>query len=88
MINDVCVVTLKITVISERHIKPEEIGLEEPRGVTTEGRQPFLVAFFKSGPNLGSTDLGTRRKREARRLRNHSYSENYVKNPLAGMLKI
>lgn len=67
----------------ERHIKPEEIGLEEPRGVTAEGRQPFLVAFFKSGPNLGSTDLGTRRKREARRLRNHSYSENYVKNPLA-----
>ncbi|KAG6446263.1 protein 60A [Manduca sexta] len=64
----------------ERHVKPEVIGLEEPRGVSSEGKQPFLVAFFKSGPKLGSTDPGARRKREAKR--NHGYSENYLRNPL------
>lgn len=69
---------------SERNVKPEEIGLEEPRGVVSEGKQPFLVAFFKSGPKLGSSDAGARRKREARRWRTNGYSENYLRNPLTG----
>ncbi|KAJ2953559.1 hypothetical protein O0L34_g1160 [Tuta absoluta] len=67
----------------ERHVKPEEIGLEEPRGGAPEGKQPFMVAFFKNGPKLGSADAGARRKREARsRWRNHGYSDNYLRNPL------
>lgn len=68
----------------ERHIKPEEIGLDEPRGIVAEGKQPFLVAFFKSGPKLGSSDVGARRKREAKRWRAHGYTENYLRNPLTG----
>lgn len=68
----------------ERHVKPEEIGLEEPRGTIVEGKQPFLVAFFKNGPKLGNTDAVARRKREARRWRTHGYSENYLRNPLTG----
>lgn len=71
--------------MAERNVKPEEIGLEEPRGVVVEGRQPFLVAFFKSGPKLGTSDAGARRKREAKRWRSHGYSENsYLRNPLTG----
>ncbi|XP_073941649.1 TGF-beta family member glass bottom boat [Choristoneura fumiferana] len=66
----------------ERHMKPEEIGLEEPRGATVEGKQPFLVAFFKSGPRLGNADASGRRKREARRWRNPGTSDNYLRNPL------
>ncbi|CAK1549825.1 unnamed protein product [Leptosia nina] len=66
----------------ERHVKPEEIGLEENHGPNSEGKQPFLVAFFKNGPKLGNTDAGARRKREARRWRTHGYSENYLRNPL------
>ncbi|VVD04327.1 protein 60A [Leptidea sinapis] len=64
----------------ERHVKPEEIGLEETRGPNSEGKQPFLVAFFKNGPKLDTA--GGRRKREARRWRSHGYSENYLRNPL------
>ncbi|KAL0849113.1 hypothetical protein ABMA28_013466 [Loxostege sticticalis] len=64
----------------ERNVKPEEIGLEEPRGAIVEGKQPFLVAFFKSGPKLDTSEAGARRKREARRWR--SNSDNYLKNPL------
>lgn len=67
-------------------MKPEEIGLEEPKGVVAEGKQPFLVAFFKNGPKLGTSDAGARRKREARRWRAHGYSENYLRNPLTGEL--
>lgn len=63
-------------------MKPEEIGLEEPRGAIVEGKQPFLVAFFKSGPKLDTSEAGARRKREARRWR--SNSDNYLKNPLTG----
>ncbi|XP_063376234.1 protein 60A isoform X1 [Cydia fagiglandana] len=66
----------------ERHMKPEEIGLEEPRGAIVEGKQPFLVAFFKSGPRLSAADASGRRKREARRWRNTGSSENYLRNPL------
>ncbi|XP_026757262.1 protein 60A [Galleria mellonella] len=66
----------------ERHVKPEEIGLEEPRGMIVEGKQPFLVAFFKSGPKLGNADPSARRKREAKRWRTHGYSENHSRNPL------
>lgn len=66
-------------------MKLEEIGLEEPRGVVSQGKQPFLVAFFKSGPKLTGGDAGARRKREARRWRSHGYSENYLtRNPLTG----
>lgn len=65
-------------------MKPEEIGLDESRGVSSEGKQPFLVAFFKNGPKLGSTDPTARRKRETRRRRNHGYTENYLRNPLTG----
>ncbi|KAL0849112.1 hypothetical protein ABMA28_013466 [Loxostege sticticalis] len=67
----------------ERNVKPEEIGLEEPRGAIVEGKQPFLVAFFKSGPKLDTSEAGARRKREARRWR--SNSDNYLKNPLTGL---
>ncbi|XP_013200505.1 protein 60A [Amyelois transitella] len=66
----------------ERHVKPEEIGLEEPRGAVVEGKQPFLVAFFKGGPKLGNADPGARRKREAKRWRSHGFSENHLRNPL------
>ncbi|XP_046961693.1 protein 60A [Vanessa cardui] len=66
----------------ERHVKPEEIGLAETHGPNSEGKQPFMVAFFKHGPKLGSSDTGARRKREARRWRNNGYSENYLRNPL------
>lgn len=68
----------------ERHVKPEEIGLEEPKGVIPEGKQPFVVAFFKNGAKLVNPDASARRKREARRWRNHGYSENYSRNPLTG----
>ncbi|XP_068621103.1 protein 60A [Battus philenor] len=66
----------------ERHVKPEEIGLEEARGSGADGKQPFMVAFFKNGPKLGGWDAGARRKREARRWRTHGYSDNYLRNPL------
>ncbi|XP_041972892.1 protein 60A [Aricia agestis] len=66
----------------ERHAKPEEIGIEETHGPNMEGKQPFMVAFFKNGPKLGGADAGARRKREARRWRSHGYSENYLRNPL------
>lgn len=65
-------------------MKPEEIGLEEPRGAIVESKQPFLVAFFKSGPRLGNADASGRRKREARRWRNPGTSDNYLRNPLTG----
>ncbi|CAH4003455.1 protein 60A [Pieris brassicae] len=70
----------------ERHVKPEEIGLEENHGPNSEGKQPFLVAFFKNGPKLGGADAGARKKREARRWRSHGYSENYLRNPLTDTL--
>lgn len=74
-----------ILYILERHVKPEEIGLEENHGPNSEGKQPFMVAFFKNGPKLSSADAGARRKREARRWRSNGYSENYLRNPLTGM---
>ncbi|XP_053625020.1 protein 60A [Plodia interpunctella] len=75
-------ITLHPHLQPERHVKPEEIGLEEPRGAIVEGKQPFLVAFFKSGPKLGNTDPGARRKREAKRWRSHGFSDNHLRNPL------
>ncbi|XP_037977241.2 protein 60A [Plutella xylostella] len=66
----------------ERNVKPEEVGLEERRGVAAEGKQPFVVAFFKGGPRLGAADPGPRRKREARRWRSQGYSDNFLRNPL------
>lgn len=65
-------------------MKPEEIGLDEARGSGADGKQPFLVAFFKNGPKLGGWDAGARRKREARRWRTHGYTDNYLRNPLTG----
>lgn len=70
--------------VSERHVKPEEIGLDEVHGGNLDGKQPFMVAFFKNGPKLGTTDAGARKKREARRWRSNGYSENYLRNPLTG----
>lgn len=69
-------------------MKPEEIGLEEPKGVVPEGKQPFVVAFFKNGSKLVNPDASARRKREARRWKNHGYSENYSRNPLTGKARV
>lgn len=72
----------------ERHVKPEEIGLEDPKGASPEGKQPFVVAFFKNGSKLVNPDASARRKREARRSRNYGHSENYLRNPLTGEARV
>ncbi|CAG9567004.1 unnamed protein product [Danaus chrysippus] len=68
--------------------KPEDIGIQETHGNNTEAKQPFMVAFFKNGPKLGSADSGARKKREAKTAGGIMvYSENYLRNPLTGNLK-
>lgn len=68
----------------ERDVKPEEIGLDEPRGrePSADGKQPFLVAYFKNSPKIGIGDAGARRKRETNRQWRQGYSGNYHRNPL------